>query len=107
MIRYRSVTLLIAALALPGPALAQQRALVVPAEASVAIPARGAAPVGTAPAPRRARRVLDDRLPAAPATPTVSPLMVVLPLAAAAVLAATLASGGGGSSGLSAPTSTR
>jgi hypothetical protein len=107
MTRYRPMLLLIAALALPRPALAQQRALVVPADATVAIPARGEVPVSTAPPPRRARRVLEDRQPFVPATPAVSPLMVVLPLAAAAVLAATLAGGGGGGSGLSAPTRTR
>jgi hypothetical protein len=105
MIRYR-ILLLAAALALPGAAVAQQRAVVVPAEASVIVPPRGAGPVPAGVAPKTQPRLVSrQRLPAmAPAPPEVSPLLALLPLAAAAVLAATLGGGNGG--GVSAPTST-
>ena len=56
MIRYRSIAVLMVALALPEAAVAQHQPVVVPAEASVVIPARGAAPLGQAPAVRRVRR---------------------------------------------------
>lgn len=103
MIRYQ--ILLLAALVLPGAAMAQQRAVVVPAEASVIVPPRGAGPVPAGVAQKQPRLVSRQRLPAmAPAPPEVSPLLALLPLAAAAVLAATLGGGNGG--GVSAPTST-
>jgi hypothetical protein len=97
------ISLLMAVLVLPGVSVAQQRAVVVPAEASVVVPPRGAGtiPSGVVPQPRRVQR---QPLPAAtPAPSEVSPLLALLPLAAAAVLAATLGGNGGG---LSAPTST-
>jgi hypothetical protein len=106
MIRYRSIAVLMVALALPEAALAQHQPVVVPAEASVVIPARGAAPLGQPPAVRRVRRSYS--LPVAPPQPDVSPLLVALPLgAAAALLAATLSSGNGGGGGVSAPSRTR
>ena len=100
--------LLIGVLVLPGPAPAQQRAVVVPANAAVAIPARGTeVPALAAPA-RRTRRTYSERLPVQPAGPDMSPLMVAVPLTVmAAVLAATLSGGSGGNGGISAPTRTR
>ena len=108
MIRYRSILVLAVGLALPGTALAQHRAVVVPAEAGVVIPARGAAPVAgrVAQQPRRLRRSYS--IPVEPPRAAVPPLLVALPLAAAAaLLAATLSSSGGGGGGISAPTRTR
>ena len=100
------IAVLVAALALPDAALAQHQPVVVPAEASVVIPARGAAQLGQAPAVRRVRRSYS--LPAAPPEPAVSPLLVALPLgAAAALVAATLAGGSSGGGGISAPSRTR
>ena len=100
------IAALIAVLALPEGAVAQHQPVVVPAEASVVIPARGAAPVARAPAMRRARRSYS--LPVEPQRPEVSALLVALPLgAAAALVAATLAGGGGGGGGISAPSRTR
>lgn len=100
------IAVLVAVLAWPEAAGAQHTPVVVPAEASVVIPARGAAPVAGAPVPRRVRRSYS--LPVEPPRQSISPLLVALPLgAAAALLAATLSAGHGGGGGISAPTRTR
>ncbi len=91
-------------------AAAQQRAVVVPAEASVIVPARGAAPVAEPGPSRRARRVVSNRMlmAARPAETGATSLLVTVPLGiAAGVLAATLGSGGGSGGGVSAPARTR
>ncbi len=107
MIWYRSLLLLGFGLAWADLAQAQHRAVVVPAEAGVVIPARGAAPPPTVPQTRRARRSIG--LPREAPRQEVSPLLVALPLtAAAALLAAALSSSGGsGGGGVSAPVRTR
>jgi hypothetical protein len=95
---------------LAWPAAAQQRAVVVPAEASVIVPARGAAAIASPGLPRRPRRAISDRaLPAPrPAETDATSLLVSVPLGiAAGVLAATLGGGGGGAGGVSAPARTR
>ncbi len=93
-----------------GPAMAQQRAVVVPAEASVVVPARGAAQPAPALPVQRPRRVVSDRMLTATRPPesSATSLLVSLPLAiAAGVLAATLGGGGGHGGGVSAPARTR
>jgi hypothetical protein len=96
---------------LAWPAAAQQRSVVVPADASIAVPARGAAPVASPGMPRRARRVVSERVLQAPRpaeTGTATSLLVSVPLGiAAGVLAATLGGGGSGGGGVSAPARTR
>jgi hypothetical protein len=104
--------LLLLLIVLAGPAAAQQRAVVVPAEASVTVPARGAAPIISPGPPRRPRRAIGERVLHAPQpaeTGTTTSLLLSVPLGiAAGVLAATLGSGGGGGSGgVSAPARTR
>ena len=105
MISYRSVLLLASALAWPEMALAQHSAVVVPAEAGVVIPARGAAPPPTLPQARRVRRSISP--PREVPRPEASPLLLALPLTAAAALLAASLSGGGGGGGVSAPVRTR
>lgn len=97
---------------LAWPAAAQQRAVVVPAEASIAVPARGAAPIVSPGPPRRPRRAISERVLQAPRpaeTGTPTSLLISVPLGiAAGVLAATLGGGGGGGGGgVSAPARTR
>ncbi|MDO9711273.1 hypothetical protein [Paracraurococcus lichenis] len=104
-IRY-AVGPLVALLSLPVPAGAQQRVLVVPAEAGVAVPPRGA-PLVARPAPAPRPRPARLSGPAPEPAATVPPAVALLPLAAAAALAATLSGGGGGGAGLSAPVRTR
>lgn len=109
MVLRRVPHLLAVLLTLAVPARAEQRVLVVPEGAIVAVPARGvvgpARPAAPQLAPPRARRA---RLPPPePASTTVPIAVGLLPLAAAAALAAGLASGGGGSGGVSAPVRTR
>jgi hypothetical protein len=104
--------LLLLLIALAGPAAAQQRAVVVPADASVVVPARGAGPVVSSSLPQRPRRAIGERVlpPIQPAETGTSSLLVSVPLGiAAGVLAAALGGGGGGGSGggVSAPVRTR
>jgi len=102
-----AVLILFAALALPLPAAAQTRTLVVPDGAGVVVPPRGqtqAMPSTAQPARRRA----GDAVPLAPdaAEPGLSPLLTLVPLALGAVLATTLP-GSGGDGGSSGPVRTR
>lgn len=110
MVRLRLLVPGLVALAtLAAPARADQRVLVVPDGAAVAVPARGSlAPPRqvAAPAPRpRPARLAPAPVPEATRPAVPSAAAAILPLAAAAILAATLAGGGG--MDVSAPVRTR
>jgi hypothetical protein len=109
----------IACLALAGPAMAQQRVVVVPAGADVIIPPRGVdgPPLVRAPRPRipppgqsagqpMARPMLEAGGGSAAGLGLAAPGLIVLPLLAAAYLAGTVP-GNSSSSSTSAPARTR
>jgi hypothetical protein len=112
----RRFALIVAAFLLAAPALAQPlRSIVVPGDATVAIPPRGQAWPAPAPAPAPAGIV--QGLPVMPAAPppAAAPLAamplglaaipgLIVPLVAGALLGGSLAGGG---SGGSAPAATR
>lgn len=97
-----------------GPAVAQQRVVVVPADSDVVVPARGATGSRLVNAPR-------PRIPSRNATPGARPMLesgsalggsglavpalIALPIAAIAAAAASIPGGGNGST--SAPARTR
>jgi len=105
------------ALALAGPAVAQQRVVVVPAGIDVAVPARGASGPALVNAPRpripqrnsgttangSARPMLESGSSLGSSGLAV-PALIALPIAAIAAVAATLPGGG---SSTSAPARTR
>ncbi|MDB5415886.1 MAG: hypothetical protein JWR10_4221 [Rubritepida sp.] len=104
-------TLLIAA----SPVAAQQRVVVVPADADVVVPARGAAgprlvnaPRPRIPGTRRAgERPMIESGGGSAFSGLVIPALIALPLAAAAFAAASVPGAGGGGSSTSAPARTR
>lgn len=103
-----AVPILLAALAVPSPAPAQTRTLVVPDGAAVVVPPRGQAMPSAMQQAMRPSRRLNDAIPLGPdaADPGLPPLLALVPLAAAAALAATLPGSGGGGGG-SGPVRTR
>jgi hypothetical protein len=129
MIRLLALVALGAAQALPGPARAQLATLVVPQEAGVVVPPRGAPPAragaaqaampraeGTAPRPPRALRAAERPAPGSVesgmpggATGPAAQALVVVPLVAlaGALLGAGALAGGGGGGGASGPARTR
>lgn len=96
----------------PGPALAQQRVVVVPAGVDVVVPARGAAGprMVNAPRPRipsrNASRPMLESGSSLGGSGLAAPALIALPLAAIAAVAAGVPGSGGGSS-TSAPARTR
>ncbi len=87
------------------PAAAQMRVLVVPADASVAVPPRGAALPAGSPRPARRARITRQEIQAdrgndllGGGTGLAVPFLAILPLAAAVALATSLPGGGGGTS---------
>ncbi|MBL6457319.1 hypothetical protein JMJ55_18450 [Belnapia sp. T6] len=102
----RIAALLFLLTGLSEPAAAQQR-VVVPGDAAVVVPARGAGAIGGTAALRRPRRVIGDRLPPPPESGSSMPLLVALPLGVAAGLLAATLGGNEGHGNVSAPARTR